>query len=415
MSTPINYQASTQFQTDLYNSSLALPNATPRSSPTDSIAKAEKRDELFPSSVVVNLPTLIIDNAPVPLFDLIELERAQGEQRKAIIKQFGDGLKDVGFVAIKAESLIPLIEAAHIEMEKYFSQPLEEKLKDRRASHVTGFSERGRETAAGAKVADLKETYFIPPNYDTWPENWPQNPPKFKEIMSGYHKELTKLAALFMGYLAEYLEEPTEDISKSINDAFNLLRLAHYPSPRPEDEPQAVWASAHEDLNALTLLPPSTVPGLQLMTKEGEWKAVNIPQGYLIVNTGEQLQLKTAGLIRATRHQVVNPGGKYARQRRFASIFFASWSSEFSLQPFATCIDKVTAGMPAREKEEYMKNFPNITVQENLDSRLIEMGTISNPSMECIKELRQKGLLRRPPEELIALYPSIFSDEQKGT
>ncbi|KAF3361703.1 Uncharacterized protein PHSC3_001757 [Chlamydiales bacterium STE3] len=414
MSIQINCQDSTKVLNDLYNSSLALPHTAPRSTPIDSIAEAEKREELPPSSRAVNLPTLIIDNAPVPLFDLTELERAQGEQRKIIIKQFGDGLKDVGFVAVKAESLISLIEAANVEMEKYFSQPLEEKMKDRRSSHVTGFSERGRETAAGAKVADIKETYFIPPNYSGWPENWPQNRPKFREVMDCYHKELTKLAALFMGYIAEYLEEPTEDISKSMNDAFNLLRLAHYPAARPEDEPQAVWASAHEDLNALTLLPPSTVPGLQLMTKEGEWKAVNIPQGYLIVNTGEQLQLKTAGLIRATRHQVVNPGGKYAWQRRFASIFFASWSAEFSLQPFASCAEKVTSGMSEEEKKEYMKDYPNITVQENLDSRLIEMGTTTNPSEECVKELRQKGLLRKPPKELVARYPSIFSDEQKG-
>ncbi len=367
----------------------------------------QKIDKLPGSPAVINTTTSIIENAAIPLFDFEELQQAKGEQRKELIRQFGEGLRDVGFVAVRAESLIPLVEAANVEMEKYFSQSLEEKMKDWRQSHATGFSPQGRETAAGAKKADIKETFFIPPNY----KEWPKGREEFQGVMGTYHKEFTKLAALFMGFLAEFLEEATEDITTSMQDAYNLIRLAHYPAPRPEDDPQAVWAGAHEDLNALTLLPSSKVPGLQLMTKEGEWKAVNIPQGYILVNTGEQVQHKTAGWIRATRHQVVNPGGVYARQRRFASIFFASWSASFSLMPFESCIAKATAGMAADEKEKYMKGFPDITVEQNLNSRLIEMRTIPNPPEEMVRELREKGLIRKPPEELKSLYPHLFADE----
>jgi isopenicillin N synthase-like dioxygenase len=96
----------------------------------------------------------------------------------------------------------------------------------------------------------------------------------------------------------------------------------------------STWAAAHEDLNCFTLLPPSTVPGLEMLTRQGEWVPVIVPPGYLIINTGEQVQHKTAGLIRATRHRVLNPGGQYAKQERLASIFFGSWSSGFSLKPF---------------------------------------------------------------------------------
>ncbi|MGE5196313.1 MAG: 2OG-Fe(II) oxygenase family protein [Anaerolineae bacterium] len=211
-----------------------------------------------------------------------------------------------------------------------------------------------------------------------------------------------------MVYLTEYLEEPTEEVAKSVSSAYNLVRLAYYPAPTEDLE--AVWARAHKDLNCITLLPPSTIPGLQLQTKEGEWKAVNVPQGYLIINTGEQLQLKTAGMIQATLHQVINPGGKYAHQRRFASIFFASWSPDFSLSPYQSCIDKMTIKMSEPEKENYLKQFPDITVQENLSSRLIEMKTIPNPEESLVLELRRKGLLRTPPQDLIDRFPHIFVD-----
>lgn len=383
--------------------------ASSSSSTGSTITSASEINEIagLVRSQVVSAPknALVLGDACIPLIDLEAIEGAQVALREALIKQFGDGLKDVGFVAVKAESLTALIKDVNLEMARYFSLPIEEKMKDWKPTSQSGFSQQGRETAAGAKTADLKETFFIPPNYNEWPANRPE----FKAAMESYHSELTGFAAKVMSYVAEYLSEPTEDISKSMSCAQNLLRLAHYPAAKAGDDPDSVWAGAHEDLNALTLLPPSLVPGLQLMTKEGVWKAVNAPQGYLILNTGEQLQRKTAGVIKATRHQVVNPGGEYALQRRFASIYFASWSSDFSLAPFSSCVDKMTAAMSEIEKEEYLKGFPDVNVQENLLSRLIEMGVIPNTDKELVTSLHQKGLLRNPSEALVKLYPEIFS------
>ena len=383
---------------------IAKPAIRLHSLTKDTIAPAQK-DPLI-ETLPVSFESLKIEDAQIPLFDLDEIERASKSERMQKIAQFGDGLRDVGFVAIRAEALRERIKAVNREMEIYFSQKLEVKMKDRRKSPQSGFSERGRETAADAKEADMKETFFIPPDFREWPAHRKQ----FQEVMQSYHKELTPIAATVMGYIAEYLGEPTEDVAKSVASAGNLLRLAHYLAPSPTDNPEAVWASEHRDLNALTLLPPPTIPGLQLETKKGEWKAVTVPQGYLIVNTGEQLHRKTGGLIAATKHRVLNPGGIYARQARYASIFFASWSPEFRLKPFTSCVDKMTAGMTENEKTEYLKSFPDVSVLENLRSRLIEMKS-EKPSREEVADLRQNGLLRSPPSELIQLYPDLFEDK----
>ncbi|MGE5196312.1 MAG: 2-oxoglutarate and iron-dependent oxygenase domain-containing protein [Anaerolineae bacterium] len=124
----------------------------------------------------VRADTIVIDDASIPLIDLEAIDSARGEERKALINQFGDGLKNVGFVAVKAESLTSLIGKVNEEMEKYFSLPLEEKMKDWHIDNAKGFSQYGRETATGAKNPDLKETYFIPPNFQDWPKqrNLPQ-------------------------------------------------------------------------------------------------------------------------------------------------------------------------------------------------------------------------------------------------
>ena len=351
-------------------------------------------------------PSSALDIADIPLIDLEFIAEKSGTERQTIINQFGDGLRDVGFVAIKAPaSLIALITEVNSTMKVYFSQEIEEKEKDIHGNYgQTGFSRQGDETAAGAKKADLKETYFIPPNFQRWPENKPQ----FKQVMQAYHTAMTHIAAQLMEFLAEYLREPTEEVSKSMSCANNLVRLAFYPAPKPTDDSEAIWAAAHEDLNALTLLPPSTIPGLQLLTKDGKWKSVRVPQGYIIVNTGEQLQMKTAGMIKATRHQVMNPGGEYARSERYASIFFASWSDAYSLKPFDSCIGKVTANMTTETQRAYLQQFPDVNVKDNLDSRLIEMKTLMNPSKEKVQDLRSKGLLRQPPEYLVKLYEHLF-------
>lgn len=387
-------------------------------SSVDSISKAESTEKLE-KKLVLDLPTttsattLSIDEhlPTIPLIDLEAISVSQGNTRKALIKRFGDGLKDVGFIAVKAEALTSLIGKVNSEMADYFHQSLDQKMKDWHNNNAqTGFSPQGSETAAGAKKADIKETYFIPPNF----ENWPKDRPGFKDAMKQYHQSLTTIAAQVMTYFAEYLGEKTEDIAKSMSAAHNLLRLAYYPAPKVTDDPSAVWAAAHEDLNGFTLLPPSTVPGLQLLTKENEWKPVTVPPGYLIVNTGEQLQCKTAGLIKATRHRVLNPGKEYSYTERFASIFFASWSSEFRLKPFEKCVQEMTKTMTETEKEVYLKQFPDVTVQENLLSRLIEMGTIKEPDEGLVLGLRGKGLLQKPTEALSRKYPAIFREEGKA-
>ncbi len=365
-----------------------------------------------PTHLVKSLESIGVGDATIPLIDLEAIESASVEERALLIKKFGDSLKTVGFIAVKAEALTAMIDKVDNEMIRYFSQPLEEKMKDWRNNNgQTGFSQQGRETAAGAKVADLKETYFVSPNYNDWPTN-----PSFRETMEPYHKALTRYAALIMGYLAEYLGEPTEDVSKSVSDAGNLLRLAYYPAPKQEDNPEAVWAKAHKDLNGITLLPPSKVPGLHMYIKDptdNKCKPVPVicPKGYIIVNTGEQLWCKSAGMFNPTEHEVVNMGGEYARKARYASIFFASWSSSFSLKPLETCVKAMTIGMTEIEKQKYLKQFPDVTVEENLLSRLIELNTFKNPPEQLVSNLRSKGLLQAPPEALISKYPKIFASE----
>jgi isopenicillin N synthase-like dioxygenase len=350
------------------------------------------------SSVNCRVPAFI------PLIDLNAIESLEGAERRALIEDFGKGLTEVGFVAVKAESLTSLISLVYQEMGKYFSQPVEEKMKDWDITSQVGFSQQGRETAAGKKIADIKETFFIPPGY----KGSPGTSPSFNMTMARYHAELTEYTSRVVGYVAEYLGEPTEDVSASVQSAKSLLRLAYYPAPQLSDDVEAVWAAEHTDVNLLTLLPPATMPGLELLTKEGNWESVVVPEGYLIVNVGEQLEKKTGGRIKATPHRVLNPGGEFARRARFSTPFFGSWSEGFSLTPFTGCLDEMTKGMTENEKEKYLKDYPNVEVGDYVVSRLIEIGLIKEPPEKLVAGLLEKGLLKAPLVTTKEAFPHLF-------
>ncbi len=366
--------------------------------------------ELLEGIISVRQDKLVFQQMDIPLFDLGEVSAATGAARKELIQGFGDALRDVGFLAIKAERLTPLVKQMFAETEGYFHQSQEVKMRNWEENNGSGYSQTGRETAAGAKHADLKEFYHIPPNYEKWPESRPE----FAPVMKEYHAELSVYIRQSLTFLAEYLNEPTEDISISMQSEGNLLRLIYYPVHKETDPVEAMGAAAHEDLNALTALPPATAPGLQLLNKEGEWVDVVAPEGYLIINTGEQVEMKTAGYIKAIRHRVINPGGQWADKERFAAVYFGSWSRQYSLKPFDSCIEKACAGMTSEEREAHLRKYPDVTTMENLLSRLIEMGTIKDPARELVESLRTKGLLRVPTAALKETYPDVFGGDNKS-
>jgi isopenicillin N synthase-like dioxygenase len=89
----------------------------------------------------------------------------------------------------------------------------------------------------------------------------------------------------------------------------HVLRILHYPPLTGEEEPEAIRAAGHEDINLITILPASNEPGLQVLAKDGSWLEVPCDFGNLIVNIGDMLQEASGGYFPSTTHRVVNPEG----------------------------------------------------------------------------------------------------------
>lgn len=182
------------------------------------------------------------------------------------------------------------------------------------------FSTELSETAKGHKHKDLKEYYHIYP--------WGRVPKELADDIHTYYQAASHLAAELLDWVeqfspkdvAKHYSEPLSNMIK--NTPNTLLRVLHYPPLSGHEEPNALRAAAHEDINLLTILPAANEPGLQVQDKEGHWLNVPADFGHLIINIGDMLQEASGGYFPSTSHRVVNPTGENAKKSRISLPLF---------------------------------------------------------------------------------------------
>lgn len=176
------------------------------------------------------------------------------------------------------------------------------------------------ETAKGHSVRDIKEYYHYYP--------WGRCPEHLKQQLDDYYSQAISLASTLLGWVENHtppnvssgFSEPLPNMIQGSEQS--LLRVLHYP-PLPDDvDPGAIRASAHEDINLLTILPAANEPGLQVKKRDGSWLDVPCDFGNIIINVGDMLQEASATYFPSTTHRVINPEGSNARKSRISLPLF---------------------------------------------------------------------------------------------
>lgn len=198
------------------------------------------------------------------------------------------------------------------------------------------------ETAKGHSVRDIKEYYHYYP--------WGRCPDGLKQQLDDYYAEAVSLASTLLGWVENHTPPNvssgfSEPLSNMIQGSEQiLLRVLHYP-PLPDDvEPGAIRASAHEDINLLTILPAANEPGLQVKQRDGSWLDVPCDFGNLIINVGDMLQEASGTYFPSTTHRVINPEGSNARKSRISLPLFLHPRPDVQLS------DRYTAGAYLTER-----------------------------------------------------------------
>ncbi|MET0180044.1 MAG: 2-oxoglutarate and iron-dependent oxygenase domain-containing protein [Novosphingobium sp.] len=288
--------------------------------------------------------------------------------------ELGRSFRRYGFALVRDHGLDPALVARAWDLTAHlFALPDAEK---RRYHVVGGGGARGytpfaTEIAKGATAPDLKEFWHVgrdlPPGHplgETMPPNlWPERPVGFRETFGALYAALEAVGATLLARVALWLGLDRAWFDPVIADGNSVLRLLHYP-PVPAAAGGAIRAGAHEDINLITLLLGAEEAGLELLTRDGRWLALDPPPGALVVNIGDMLQRLTNHALPSTTHRVRNPQGSRAALSRYAMPFFLHPRSDFRIATLAGC---VTAENPDRYPQA-------ITAGAFLDQRLREIG-----------------------------------------
>ena len=182
------------------------------------------------------------------------------------------------------------------------------------------FPAQQAEAAKGRLVRDIKEYFHFYP--------WGRCPDELKAELTSYYQ----FASEFGGTLLSWIEShsPVEvkaDYSEPLprmmeGSQQSLLRILHYPPLSGNETPDAIRASAHEDINLITILPAANEPGLQVKARDGSWLEVPCDFGNMIVNIGDMLQEASGGYFPSTTHRVVNPEGADHNRSRVSIPLF---------------------------------------------------------------------------------------------
>ena len=309
----------------------------------------------------------------IPTIDLSDYTAGSPGDKDRLVATLGDGLREFGFLNVEGHRIDPtLIRSAYGLWRRFFELEAEKK---GRYSGVEGgargFTPFGIEHAKGRTTADLKEFWHVgqedpPEGVDAtlYPPNvWPEDEvPGITEPTVRLYESLESVAETLLVALAEYFDLPRSTFAGMMAHGQSILRIIHYPAVQGEAEPGAVRAAEHEDINLITLLCEATEPGLEILTREGDWLPVVAAEGQIVVDAGDMLSRCTNEVVPATTHRVINPGDAENRDR-YSMPFFVHPRPEVDL----TIMDRfVSADRPPR--------YPPITAGQFLHQRLAEIG-----------------------------------------
>ncbi|XP_049411698.1 2-oxoglutarate-Fe(II) type oxidoreductase hxnY isoform X3 [Solanum stenotomum] len=235
---------------------------------------------------------------------------------------------------------------------KFFSLPLEDKMKLVRRNH-RGYTPLYAEKldTSSTSQGDSKESFYI-------------GSLEGKSVVSNLNQwpaEGIRLISLIA--LALDLDEDFFHKAGACDSPNGFLRLLHYPGKLQLSEQVVYGASAHSDYGMLTLLATDGVGGLQARLMFAGRNSTDLRYGKMcitsvgrafIVNIGDMMERWTNCLFRSTLHRVMPTG-----QERYSMAFFLDPNPDCVVECLKSCCSDSS---PPR--------FPPIRAGEYLEERL---------------------------------------------
>ncbi len=279
----------------------------------------------------------------VPVIDIAPFLAGTPAGRAAVPAAIREAAEQIGFFAIEGHGVpSATMDALYAEAHAFFDLPLEEKQRvaPPRPDFPRGYKAVGFEAlAAGNELKtppDLKEYYHfgrpeVPADSYYRGEQgakhffanvWPERPVGLAAAGDAYYRAMESLSVTLCRISALALDLPEAYFDDKIDRHITAARINYYPR---QDNPPAegqLRAGSHTDYGMLTILSGESAPGLQVLTRSGNWVDVATDKYRFVCNIGDLLMRWTNDRWVSNTHRVLNPPREMAQASSRMSIAF---------------------------------------------------------------------------------------------
>jgi len=289
----------------------------------------------------------------IPIIDIGPLIAGAVGAVDEVAEQIHRACTEIGFFFVVNHGMDASVVARTFDAsQRFFSLPLEEKIKVRMNRHQCGymppdvevhndtFETRDRAKSTLNSEA-FKFTFDLTPDdpdfgkdirfrgHNKWPD--PAVSPGLHEAFMAFHRAFQTLGEELLAPVAVSLGMPPDYFNPFFERPCSRTRIAYYPPI--DDEANRISLPGHKDSSLLSLIPPATRPGLEIFTPSGNWIEQPVIPEAILVNTGTVLVHWINDAYIATPHRVRAD----TEEDRYSNIFFLSPSADTVLECVPSC------------------------------------------------------------------------------
>lgn len=285
----------------------------------------------------------------IPIIDLGPYLSAKPGALEKIADEIRHACEQIGFFFIINHGVpADIVNNAFSAMQQFFVLPAAQKSTVRMNRHQCGWQapkvavhgdsfEEGVKPQAGEAFKFTFELSTDDPDYqgskrfrghNQWPTALPLDA---KTNLLMFLSTFDTLAKRLLAPLAVSLDVPATYFNDAFKRSSSMMRCAYYPVVPVADV--LLGSPAHTDLSMLTLIPPATAPGLQILTASGKWIDQPVIPNAVLVNTGNTLRTWVNDRYIATPHRVLGS----TEHERYSAIFFLYPDVDAVIECVPTC------------------------------------------------------------------------------
>lgn len=299
----------------------------------------------------------------VPVVDFAPFLLGETADKRAVADAIGAACEGIGFFYLTNHGMPPettrgIFDAAR----RFFDLPLAQRMDPAlliSPEHSRGYQPVGARLYPDTTAPDVMEAFKyqreLPPDDPDLlagdriqqPNKWPQGLPGWRETLLDYFEAVDGVAANLLRAFALTLDVEEEYFLRFYEKPLTQVSLLHYPPAPPTD---GLYGNRpHADATAFTIVLQGDVPGLEVLTRSGQWATVPPIEGSFVINIGDYMARWTNDRFRSTQHRVVNRTG----QERFSVPYFAIPDYDAVIECVATC---QSADNPAKYEPLHVGN-----------------------------------------------------------